>query len=204
MGLGMARTNRYPGRCTRCGGRVQAQQGWLGGGPSHWTVTHKNCSTAPRFRPTPTARASLAPPRQTHSRPQARRRSVPTGWMLLAAIVVLIIWSNYEDGAGSSINEGPTTDRSSFVDFDSGRSGTTPSATAPSYSLFTPDIDLPDLRLTCGGGSYTTVDGVVVPGPVCADSAPPGASAQCRDGTYSFSQNRRGTCSRHGGVASWL
>jgi len=32
---------------------------------------------------------------------------------------------------------------------------------------------------------------------------PAGASAQCRDGTYSFSQNRRGTCSHHGGVATW-
>ncbi|MBL8195108.1 MAG: DUF3761 domain-containing protein [Blastocatellia bacterium] len=33
---------------------------------------------------------------------------------------------------------------------------------------------------------------------------PPGARAICRDGTYSFSQNRRGTCSHHGGVAQWL
>jgi hypothetical protein len=33
---------------------------------------------------------------------------------------------------------------------------------------------------------------------------PAGASAKCRDGTYSFSQHRRGTCSHHGGVGSWL
>lgn len=26
----------------------------------------------------------------------------------------------------------------------------------------------------------------------------------CGDGTYSFSQNRRGTCSYHGGVAEWF
>lgn len=26
----------------------------------------------------------------------------------------------------------------------------------------------------------------------------------CRDGTYSFSQHRAGTCSHHGGVARWL
>lgn len=31
-----------------------------------------------------------------------------------------------------------------------------------------------------------------------------GASAICRDGTLSYSQNRRGTCSHHGGVAQWL
>ncbi|HEX8396392.1 MAG TPA: thermonuclease family protein [Pyrinomonadaceae bacterium] len=33
---------------------------------------------------------------------------------------------------------------------------------------------------------------------------PAGASALCRDGTYSYSANRRGTCSSHGGVAQWL
>lgn len=35
-------------------------------------------------------------------------------------------------------------------------------------------------------------------------SVPAGASARCGDGTYSFSQSRRGTCSHHGGVAEWL
>ncbi len=33
---------------------------------------------------------------------------------------------------------------------------------------------------------------------------PSGASAICGDGTYSFSQSSRGTCSHHGGVAEWL
>jgi hypothetical protein len=37
-----------------------------------------------------------------------------------------------------------------------------------------------------------------------ASSPPPGATAHCRDGTYSFSQHRSGTCSHHGGVAAWL
>lgn len=35
-------------------------------------------------------------------------------------------------------------------------------------------------------------------------SAPNGATAQCRDGTYSYSAHRRGTCSHHGGVATWF
>jgi hypothetical protein len=55
-----------------------------------------------------------------------------------------------------------------------------------------------------GGCTYINVDGNTVPCPVEADSPPPGATAQCRDGTYSFSQNRRGACSSHGGVARWL
>lgn len=36
------------------------------------------------------------------------------------------------------------------------------------------------------------------------DQMPAGASAKCRDGTYSFSQHRQGTCSQHSGVAIWL
>ncbi|HEV7134123.1 MAG TPA: DUF3761 domain-containing protein [Gaiellaceae bacterium] len=35
-------------------------------------------------------------------------------------------------------------------------------------------------------------------------AAPPGATAQCRDGSYSYSQTHSGTCSYHGGVAVWL
>lgn len=51
---------------------------------------------------------------------------------------------------------------------------------------------------------YTNVDGNQVHSPAYSDSVPAGASAICGDGTYSFSQNRRGTCSHHGGVAQWL
>jgi hypothetical protein len=43
----------------------------------------------------------------------------------------------------------------------------------------------------------------LAPSPV-AGSVPPGASARCADGTYSYSQHRSGTCSDHGGVAVWL
>jgi len=37
-----------------------------------------------------------------------------------------------------------------------------------------------------------------------AEAAPKGATAQCKDGTYSFSKHRSGTCSHHGGVKTWL
>lgn len=52
-------------------------------------------------------------------------------------------------------------------------------------------------------GTYTNTYGNEVPSPYAAPSQPAGASAQCRDGTYSFSQSRRGTCSHHGGVLEW-
>ena len=36
------------------------------------------------------------------------------------------------------------------------------------------------------------------------DNDPKDAIAQCKDGMYSHSANRRGACSRHGGVGKWL
>ena len=51
---------------------------------------------------------------------------------------------------------------------------------------------------------YTNSAGQRVQSPTYYPSAPRGATARCVDGTYSFSQNRRGTCSHHGGVAQWL
>ncbi len=37
-----------------------------------------------------------------------------------------------------------------------------------------------------------------------AVGAPAGATAKCRDGTWSMSKTHSGSCSHHGGVASWL
>jgi len=53
---------------------------------------------------------------------------------------------------------------------------------------------------------YKAKDGHEVHSPARSthDQVPAGASAKCRDGTYSFSQHRSGTCSHHGGVSSWL
>lgn len=58
----------------------------------------------------------------------------------------------------------------------------------------------------CAASYYRNVNGVCVHRPVKTQNSavPSGATAQCRDGSYSFSQHRRGTCSHHGGVAKWL
>lgn len=55
-------------------------------------------------------------------------------------------------------------------------------------------------------GHYTNSSGKSVHSPAHSKSgiAPSGASAQCGDGSYSFSQHHSGTCSHHGGVAQWL
>jgi hypothetical protein len=51
---------------------------------------------------------------------------------------------------------------------------------------------------------YTNSDGDSVHSPAYSNTVPAGATAQCSDGTYSFSQHRQGTCSHHGGVSEWL
>jgi len=53
-------------------------------------------------------------------------------------------------------------------------------------------------------GTYVNSQGQRVKRPQNCSNPPPGATAQCRDGSYSFSMNHRGTCSHHGGVTKWL
>jgi Protein of unknown function (DUF3761) len=52
-------------------------------------------------------------------------------------------------------------------------------------------------------GYYTNSNGARVQSPVSSYTVPKGASAQCKDGTYSFSKHRSGTCSGHKGVKKW-
>jgi len=54
------------------------------------------------------------------------------------------------------------------------------------------------------GKGYINTKGNYVPSPRKSNKQPNGATAKCRDGSWSFSQSRRGTCSGHGGVSSWL
>jgi hypothetical protein len=62
----------------------------------------------------------------------------------------------------------------------------------------------PAAPTNCTNGTYVNSAGATVCSPEVSSSAPSGATAKCNDGTYSFSQSRRGTCSSHGGVAEWL
>ena len=59
---------------------------------------------------------------------------------------------------------------------------------------------------TAQGRGYINSQGEWGPSPTrTADGKPPeGATAHCRDGTFSFSRTRQGTCSHPGGVAEWL
>src|SRR5947209_8699408 len=60
-------------------------------------------------------------------------------------------------------------------------------------------------KVNCtSNGTYVNSKGQTVQRPENCSGPPKGATAQCRDGSYSFSTSRRGTCSHHGGVVKWL
>ncbi len=53
--------------------------------------------------------------------------------------------------------------------------------------------------------SYTNVSGDPVHSPsYSSNGIPAGATAECGDGTFSFSLHHSGSCSHHGGVIQWL
>ena len=62
-----------------------------------------------------------------------------------------------------------------------------------------PETDLSNHRF------YTNSSGNTVHAPArtLSGAVPFSASAICADGTYSFSQRHRGTCSHHGAVSRW-
>jgi predicted RNA-binding Zn-ribbon protein involved in translation (DUF1610 family) len=58
------------------------------------------------------------------------------------------------------------------------------------------------LAYSCNDNHYTNSSGHVVHSPSCGKE-PEKRTAECRDGSVSFSEHHRGTCSYHGGVARW-
>jgi hypothetical protein len=77
---------------------------------------------------------------------------------------------------------------------------------ATTASAYQPPASTPDEADLSNHNTYRNTDGATVHAPARSRSGkvPDGASARCRDGTYSFSRHHSGTCSRHGGVDAWL
>jgi predicted RNA-binding Zn-ribbon protein involved in translation (DUF1610 family) len=54
----------------------------------------------------------------------------------------------------------------------------------------------------CNNNYYVNSSGHFVHSPSCGEERQR-RTAECRDGSVSFSEHHRGTCSSHGGVAHW-
>ena len=85
---------------------------------------------------------------------------------------------------------------------------TTPQAVVPAPKTTAPKPKAPKTTAQaapkpaeCGADYYRNSDGNCVHRP---SDNPAGATALCKDGSYSYSQHRSGTCSGHGGVRTWL
>ncbi|MGH3670975.1 MAG: DUF3761 domain-containing protein, partial [Pseudonocardiaceae bacterium] len=75
---------------------------------------------------------------------------------------------------------------------------------APRAAAAAPSAAPARISGSCAEDYYRNSNGTCVHRPVQAATAPAGATAHCKDGTYSFSQHRSGTCSGHRGVAQWI
>ncbi|MDX3187407.1 DUF3761 domain-containing protein [Streptomyces sp. MN03-5084-2B] len=78
---------------------------------------------------------------------------------------------------------------------------TAPKTTAPKPVAPKTTAQAAPAPAECGADYYRNSDGNCVHRP---SDNPAGATALCKDGSYSYSQHRSGTCSGHGGVRTWL
>ena len=60
----------------------------------------------------------------------------------------------------------------------------------------------PALAYACNNNYYVNSSGHLVHSPSCGEEHEK-RTAECRDGSVSYSKHHRGTCSYHGGVAHW-
>jgi hypothetical protein len=131
---------------------------------------------------------------------QKKRYLIPLG------VLGLVLVAGFIGGSSTPTS----TPEPSAVEVASPATSVTPepaqtTATAPVQTQTVTNIQAQTaIPVPASDTTYTNVDGNQVSSPTYAPSAPAGATAQCNDGTYSFSQHRNGTCSHHGGVAQWL
>jgi hypothetical protein len=83
------------------------------------------------------------------------------------------------------------------------KSTTAPPATAAAPAAAAPPAAAPPAA-AAPVESKPSTHSKSAPTAAAGNTDPTGATAKCKDGTYSKSQHHSGTCSKHGGVAEWL
>ena len=123
-------------------------------------------------------------------------------YIISLVVLALIIVFGLSDGANNQIKPESATIPS--YEYNSPAYQPASSVNGLDVLLQKPEATSNNTDSLSNDNYYTNVNGNKVHSPAYSSSVPSGASARCGDGTYSFSQNRRGTCSHHGGVAEWL
>jgi hypothetical protein len=77
-------------------------------------------------------------------------------------------------------------------------------ASAPAAAASAPAAAAPAAAAAAPAQAKSATASKSAPTTTAGNTDPTGATAKCKDGTYSKSQHHSGTCSRHGGVAEWL
>lgn len=158
--------------------------GLLSPSPSPSTTSTAAEASAPT--PSVSSDPSVVPPAATASVPS------PSDAAVVAAAPAQISSAPPQTGTPAVPEEvaaAPVPDQSSAPAVTVPRQRT---ATAPPAPVYTAPST---------ADTYTNVDGQQVERP---DANTSGATAKCRDGSYSHSQHHSGTCSGHGGVSQWL
>jgi len=123
----------------------------------------------------------------------ARERGGPAGLIVLLLVAASLL-----------LMPGTASASENYFSLSSGSSlgsSWSSSYSTPSYSFSTPSYSYSTPSYSCGSGSYRNAYGSCTRSPTKSYSS--GATAVCKDGAYSFSKTRSGTCSWHGGVRRW-
>ncbi len=217
----MARQNRYPARCTRCGNRVNALEGYLTGAKGNWKVTHRHCTAgSPTQRRQPASPTSKRPIQPTVRR-QDRKRwlwLVGTAAAVIAAVVMFTNGSEPSETALAWHGTSATSTVTPIVDSDSSsvETGSINDLDLPPENRFfevaatPPTVDrfiVGEFELTLRNGHLTELRGPVEHEVTRTRTVDTGRTyrvgATCQDGSRS-SATGRGACSWHGGVSHWL
>jgi hypothetical protein len=95
-----------------------------------------------------------------------------------------------KDGTSAKAGRGACSHHGGIA--KAGETAPAPTPAAPPAQRAAAPAAAPAAKATAGSSSHAS------------GTDPTGATAQCKDGSYSHAQHHTGACSRHGGVAKWL
>ena len=136
----------------------------------------------------------------------------PRNWIFATAIAaVATIWTgSLQAQAAATICKDGTTSVSSGRGACSGHGGVNKKAMKAQKKAAKAEVKAADKGATAAtpkasakAKTRANSNSAVAGSGASEDNNPAGAIARCKDGLYSHAKNRRGACSRHGGVASW-